>query len=135
MHCQSYESTLIGFFFFTFPILTSILANIMKQACKLGCLKPARFHQLPLISKGCQQSSTSSPEEVLCEPAELQMRVLPPPRGSALCPQGLPGSGALAEGMGEQIPPEPHSPLASSSPCSRAGLVALSCFPNDWDKK
>lgn len=77
VHCQSYESTLVGVFW-TFPPLTSILANIVKQACKWGCLKPARFHQLPLISRGCQQSSTSSPEEVLCKPAELQMRVLPP---------------------------------------------------------
>lgn len=82
MHCWSYESTLVGVFR-TFPPLTSILVNVMKQACKLGCLKPARFHQLPLISKGCQQSSTSSPEEMLCKPAELQMRVLS--RSPRLC--------------------------------------------------
>lgn len=134
---------LVCFFFFFSPS-TSILANVIKQACKLVCLRPAHFHQPPLISKGCQQSSTSSPEEVLCEPAEMQMMSpFPAPQDSVHRPEVLTMSVSRGPGCkdGEARPTRasapwsPWGPLGSSAPCSRASLVALPCFTSHWNEK
>ena len=141
MHCPSWESVLVRGSFQFFPPSTSVFAYVIKQACKLGCLRPAYFPQPPFIHKGYQQSSTSSPEELLCRPAEVQMTSpLPPPQGSVCCPETLSVSVNRGQGCGDgearaSRASAQWSPLGLSAPCSRATLVAFPCFLNHWNEK